>query len=131
MDPSARNTLSKKERLHNRDDIAALLAKGKFSEVPGGIRYCVLRETGTGLNRMMVSVPKKNFKRAVKRNLLKRRIRESFRQQKHAVTGSGTDILFIYGSKDILSYGEIFSAVGRIIEKINDHGQRKTEKGHP
>ena len=33
-------------------------------------------------NAVMVSVPKRNFKRAVKRNLLKRRIRESYRLNK-------------------------------------------------
>jgi len=35
--------------------------------------------------RMAVSVPKKHFKRAVKRNLIKRRIRESYRKQKHTL----------------------------------------------
>ena len=79
-----------------------------------------MTDTGNEVNRIMVSVPKKMFKRAVKRNLLKRRIRESWRKQKHtlALTG-GTDILFIYPSKEILSYEEIYSSVGSIIEKIN------------
>lgn len=76
----------------------------------------------------MVSVPKKMFKRAVKRNLLKRRIRESWRKQKHSLyAAGGTDILFIYPSKEILSYEEIYASVGNIIEKINA-AQTKTEK---
>jgi len=32
---------------------------------------------------MAISVSKKNFKRAVKRNLIKRRIRETYRKQKY------------------------------------------------
>ena len=69
----------------------------------------------------MISVPKKLFKRAVKRNLLKRRIRESYRKQKHdlAVQG-GLDVLFMYSTKDILSYEEIYSAIGNIIKNINE-----------
>jgi ribonuclease P protein component len=68
----------------------------------------------------MVSVPKKMFKRAVKRNLLKRRIRESWRKQKHDLqTTGGTDILFIYPTKEIQTYEQIYACVGQIIEKIN------------
>ena len=67
----------------------------------------------------MVSVPKKMFKRAVKRNLLKRRIRESWRKQKHGLHVNGTDILFIYPTKEIQTYEQIYTAVGQIIEKIN------------
>lgn len=124
MEPR-RETLSKKERLSSPKDISALISRGKFGDVPEGLRYCFRRSTGCGLNRMMVSVPKKNFKRAVKRNLLKRRIRESFRKQKHSVEGTGTDILFIYAKKEIMTYGEIYEAVGRIIQKINGYGQRE------
>ena len=76
--------------------------------------------TGSELNRIMVSVPKKMFKRAVKRNLLKRRIRESWRKQKHSLlTEGGTDILFIYPTKEIQTYEQIYTCVGQIIEKIN------------
>lgn len=76
--------------------------------------------TGCETNRIMVSVPKKMFKRAVKRNLLKRRIRESWRRQKHMLTAQGgTDILFIYPSKEIQTYDQIFASVGQVIEKIN------------
>ena len=67
----------------------------------------------------MVSVPKKNFKRAVRRNLLKRRIRESYRKQKHAIDGTGTDILFIYSGREIMSYSDIFASIGAAIQKIN------------
>ena len=68
----------------------------------------------------MVSVPKKLFKRAVKRNLLKRRIRESWRKLKHQLnTDKGMDILFMYSTKDILTYQEIYAQVEAVIEKLN------------
>ena len=78
-----------------------------------------MSNNGTETNRIMVSVPKKMFKRAVKRNLLKRRIRECWRKQKHALQTTGTDILFIYPTKEIQSYEQIYTCVGQIIEKIN------------
>lgn len=99
--------------------ISRLLAEGKHGSVPG-LRYLCLNGTGDPSIRMMVSVPKKSFKRAVKRNLLKRRIRESWRRQKHdLLIKEGLDILFMYPSKEILSYEEIYTAVGEIIGKLN------------
>ena len=100
--------------------ISKLLAKGKHGSVPG-IRYQCLYGTDSGVNRIVVSVSKKFFKRAVKRNLLKRRIRESWRKQKHMLTLDGNlDILLIYSVKEILSYEEIYTAVGQIIENLNE-----------
>ena len=127
MDTQAPNTLPKKERLCGKTSIGKLLAKGKHGNVPG-LRYLYMTGTGNAEDRILVSVPKKMFKRAVKRNLLKRRIRESWRKQKHRLSAAGgTDILFIYPSKEILSYADIYASVGNIIEKINAT-QTNTEK---
>lgn len=102
-----------------------LLANGKHGNVDG-MRYLCLKGTGNEMNRIMVSVPKKLFKRAVKRNLLKRRIRESYRKQKHNLNiDGGLDVLFMYSTKEIMSYGQIYDAVGQIIDKINNSGKPK------
>lgn len=120
MDSQTPNTLPKRERLCGKTTIGQLLAKGKHGNVPG-LRFLYMTNTGSETNRIMVSVPKKMFKRAVKRNLLKRRIRESWRKQKHSLlTTGGTDILFIYPTKEIQTYEQIYSCVGQIIEKINN-----------
>ena len=63
-------TLSKEERLSGKTAVAALMTEGSWAHY-GHFKYCILRHDGEGLNRIMVSVPKKHFKRAVKRNLLK------------------------------------------------------------
>ena len=119
MDGVIRNTLPKKERLCGKTAISTLLAKGKHGNVPG-LRYLCLRRTDAEVDRIMVSVPKKSFKRAVKRNLLKRRIRESWRKQKHMLSIEGNiDILFMYAVKEVLSYEEVHAAVGQIIENLN------------
>ena len=125
MEQQTRNTLPKKERLCGKISISMLLAKGKHGNVEG-LRYLCRKGTGNDVNRFMVSVPKKLFKRAVKRNLLKRRIRESYRKQKHNLTiENGLDVLFMYSTKEILSYEQIYAAVGQIIDKINNSGKPK------
>jgi ribonuclease P protein component len=125
VEQQTRNTLPKKERLCGKTSISMLLAKGKHGNVEG-LRYLCRKGTGNDVNRFMVSVPKKLFKRAVKRNLLKRRIRECYRKQKHNLTiEGGLDVLFMYSTKEILSYEQIYAAVGQIIDKINNSGKPK------
>lgn len=117
---AANTSLTKKERLCGKTAISRLLDEGRHGSV-GNIRFLFIAGTGEENNRIMVSVPKKNFKRAVKRNLLKRRIRESYRKQKHNLTvEGGLDVLFMYSTKEILSYEDLFQSVGQIICKINE-----------
>lgn len=123
MDGQTRNTLPKKERLCGKTSISMLLAKGRHGNVPG-LRFCCRVGNGQEDDRVMVSVPKKLFKRAVKRNLLKRRLRESYRRQKHSLA-PGIDLLMTYSTKDILSYEEIYAAVGQVIEKANRLAAKK------
>jgi ribonuclease P protein component len=123
MDGQTRNTLPKKERLCGKTSISMLLAKGRHGNVPG-LRFCCRVGNGQEDDRVMVSVPKKLFKRAVKRNLLKRRLRESYRRQKHSLA-PGIDLLMTYSTKEILSYEEIYAAVGQVIEKANRLAAKK------
>ena len=128
MDNQIRHTLPKKERLCGKTGISKLLADGKHGNIPG-FRFCYLTENQLDYNRIMVSVPKKIFKRAVKRNLLKRRIRESWRLQKEALNATGVDILFTYSTKEILDFKEVQAAVAKIIEKINSKTSKALEDG--
>ena len=127
MDNPVRHTFQKKERICGKTGISKLLAGGKHGNIPG-FRYCYMTDNGLDFNRIMVSVPKKLFKRAVKRNLLKRRIRESWRLQKQSMKASGVDILFTYSTKDILEFQEIQSSVAKIIEKVNKATTVKTSE---
>lgn len=68
----------------------------------------------------MVSVPKRFFKRAVKRNLLKRRIREAYRTQKSLLEPSSIDILFLYNSKEVNDFQTIKEEVSVILNNISD-----------
>ena len=116
---TANTSFPKKERLCGKTAISKLLAQGRHASVPG-MRFLYMTETGNDHARLLISVPKKIFKRAVKRNLYKRRIRESWRRQKHLLNvGNGIDILVMYSSKELLTYEEIYTSIGQIIEKVN------------
>ncbi|MDY5823637.1 MAG: ribonuclease P protein component [Candidatus Coprenecus sp.] len=69
--------------------------------------------------RIPISVPKKLFKRAVKRNLIRRRIREAFRQltKEHPEWRKDKAFLIVYISKDISDYETIKSALEAVLEK--------------
>ena len=117
MMPFTRHTLKKAERLSSKTGLTALLSKGKWG-VQGPLRYCCLPDNGQEQARIVVSVPKKMFRRAVKRNLLKRRIRESYRTQKALLEGSRVDLMFVYSSKEVLDSALIREAVGAILTTV-------------
>lgn len=121
MDIDFRKTLKKKERLSVGTDLSRLFASGRYG-FTDGFRYCYRTGNELPFNRIVVSVPKKCFRRAVKRNLLKRRIREAYRLNKDLLPVNaekgGTDILFIYSSKDILDFNAVVLSVRNILEGL-------------
>ena len=78
----------------------------------------VLPEDGVSASnlpgRILVSVPKRCFKRAVKRNLLKRRIREAYRVQKLP----GADIMFQYNSAELADFAAVRADITAILSRI-------------
>lgn len=117
MGENIRHTFTKQERLCGKTGIEKLLKAGKRGS-SGCLRFCWIENKESGCSRVIVSVPKKFFKRAVKRNLLKRRIRESWRRQKHLLENTDVDILLSYSTKEIMDYATIDSAVGQIVGRI-------------
>ena len=123
MKLAGQHSFSKEERVCGKRDITTLMAEGRW----GGsacLRFCCRMPNGLEHSRILVSVPKKHFKRAVKRNLLKRRIREAYRLQKGllAETGAslGADILFVYNSAQTVGSDEIREAVAAILKDIRE-----------
>lgn len=71
---------------------------------------------------VLFAVPKKFHRRANKRNLLRRRTKESYRLSngglKRAAEGRHLVMALIYSSKEVLSYKTVNHAVGRILEQV-------------
>lgn len=116
-------TFTKSERLCSLKEINALVKDGLvIFHYPFRVSYLVKEnQEQEEPNRILVSVPKKNFKRAAHRNLLKRRSRESYRKNKELLMlpeNKRADIMLVYVSKDILEYRYIESKIKDILGKI-------------
>lgn len=114
-------TLDKSERLSGKIAISRLMGKGRWGSFPG-FRFCCLAPNEQEKNRLIVSVPKKLFKRAVKRNLLKRRIREAYRTQKESLHHKDgfCDVLLQYNSSEIMTFEEIRMSIGSILNILSE-----------
>lgn len=155
---AVRNTLCKEERLHGRNAIEQLFKKaGSRSMVAFPLRvvYALTKRADSGTLaeengadgeqnkndtirvKMLASVPKKQFKRAVKRNRAKRQIREAFRKNKHSLSDAvaGMDgnmelsVAFIWIDNNLHSSAEVEKKVQRLLLRIEEK-LRRDNKSH-
>lgn len=121
-------TLNKQQRIKNELRIAEIFKNGNsIIAYPLRICYLLISETQS---RIMVSVPKKNFKRAVKRNMLKRRIREAYRLNQESLVlpeGTSAEIAFKYVAAEVQSFDKIQKAVCKGLNKIMADAQVSAE----
>ena len=115
------NTLNKSERLSSKKLIKELFDKGSsFYLYPFKVYF--LRQTPEeDHNQILFSVSKRNFKRAVDRNLLKRRMREAYRLNKQSLSDETSLLIaYIYTSKKILNYSEIEDKLKQTLNRLLD-----------
>jgi ribonuclease P protein component len=74
--------------------------------------------------QVLFSVPKKKLHKAVKRNLIRRRMSEAYRRNKHSITGHYAEggkylsIAFLYNGTEIMDFHEIEGNIKQLIGKI-------------
>lgn len=123
------NRFRKNEHLCSKKQIEALLTQGeRFFVFPLKVCYRFQDETAAALPCLsVIAVPKRYFKKAVARNLLKRRMRESFRLHKHdlytalAARNRSLYVFLQYAHDEALPYAQIEPAMKKILEKLIEY----------
>lgn len=140
-------TLSKQERLCSKKLIDALFngsnsrAMSAFPlravympletlespETPASLATPETPAFSASSSQMLISVPKRYFKRAVKRNRVKRQVREAYRHNKHIIADEQLAIAFIWLSDKLYATPEVEDRVRNLLTRIKEkmrHGQR-------
>ncbi|HJD95122.1 MAG TPA: ribonuclease P protein component [Bacteroides togonis] len=124
------NRLRKPERLNKKKIIEKMFAGGSrsFSIFPLRVVWLPVEELDVQAS-ILISVSKRRFKRAVKRNRIKRQIREAYRLNKQILLAPLTEknrrlaIAFIYLADELMNSAlveeKIKAALTRIVEKIS------------
>lgn len=138
--PTINNTLSKDERLHGRNAVEKLFKKAgsrSMASFPLRAVFTLTErdESDKACVRMLVSVPKRHFKRAVKRNRVKRQVREAYRKNKHSlyeyISEMGDKCLsvaFVWLDDNLHTSEEVEKKVIKLLQRIEEKLRHENER---
>ena len=113
-------SLKKNERLRSKNDIDKLFTSGEsFVIYPFRIVYKFSDSNSSSKASILISIPKKRFKRAVKRNLLRRRTREAYRLNKDTLLHNLPNNHTLYISNELHDYSVIEKKMKELLVRLN------------
>ena len=121
----------KEERLHSKRRIGQLFSEGKsFFIYPFKVVYHTIPEPSDYPVQLLISVSKNKFKHAVKRNRVKRLIREAYRTNKTIIykqDGSSERTLIvglIYVANTIMDYHQLEKKIILILQRLKNMDEK-------
>lgn len=115
-------SFGKKEKLKSKVLIDRLFAEGRsLKKYPLRLIYIPVETASEESLKTAVSVPKRNFKKAVDRNHLKRLMREAFRKNKYLVANnlaSSYALMFIFTGREKVNYAKLFSVTEQLLKEL-------------
>ncbi len=118
-------TFHKSERLCSRKAIAFLFEEGNTFYTPlYKIVWCAASSTEKSTAQVAFSVPKKSFRKATERNLIRRRMREAYRRNKQSLYDHLATLniriyfIIIFRENKIPDYQAVEKAMAGMIGKL-------------
>lgn len=115
----------KEYKLCSRKTIDRLFKEGKqLRAFPLSVYYLEVENIEKVPFQVVISAPKRQFKRAHDRNYVKRLIKEVFRKEKQPLedllidSGKQLALFIVYTNKEILSYPELEKCAKKLIGKL-------------
>lgn len=117
-------TFPASEKLKSKILIDILFTEGNsIKQFPIKLLYHPIENLDITTCKTGVSVPKRNFKKAVERNYLKRLMREAYRKNKYLVESNSNQkyaLMFIFTARKKYEYQEISDCIVQLLKKLKE-----------